>query len=118
MVNLYPSPHVFERAINEIISGNLKLINTVKLYEKVDLQVSCIYLAPDIIPQGKIYSRFTLDLGLKMGVFNDKGEIFFNVTDLLNTFYTQKDINGNLFNYNSIDYNETQVLRIGFSYKF
>ncbi|WP_300976846.1 outer membrane beta-barrel protein, partial [Flavobacterium sp.] len=74
--------------------------------------------APDIIPQGKIKSRFSLDLGLKKAIQKGKGELFFNATDLLNTMIIKKDINGQGFNYTSNDYYETQVIRLGYSYKF
>ncbi|OPG90179.1 TonB-dependent receptor, partial [Chryseobacterium mucoviscidosis] len=76
------------------------------------------YLAPDIIPQGKILSRFSVDGGLKKSVQKGKGEIFFNATDLLNTMVIKRKIDGIGFNYTSDDYYETQVIRLGYSYKF
>ena len=71
-----------------------------------------------IIPQGKIESRFSLDLGLKKAIQKGNGELFFNATDLLNTMIIKKEINGQRFNYTSKDYYETQVIRLGYSYKF
>ncbi|MEI2707498.1 MAG: outer membrane beta-barrel protein [Chitinophagaceae bacterium] len=35
------------------------------LPKQTDFQITSIYLAPDIIPQGKIYSRFSIDMGVK-----------------------------------------------------
>ena len=83
-----------------------------------DFQVTAVYLAPDIIPQGKIGQRFSLDLGLKKSIQKGKGELFFNANDLLNTMVIKKDIQGNGFRYTSSDYYETQVIRLGYSYKF
>jgi hypothetical protein len=77
-----------------------------------------MYLAPDIIPQGKIAARFSLDLGLKKSVKKGKGEWFLNATDLLNTMVIRKDITGQGFTYISTDYYETQVVRLGYSQKF
>ena len=116
--NKYPSTHTFSADKQEIYSGNIKLNNTFHFPKNIDLQFTGIYLAPDIIPQGKIKSRFSLDFGLKKAIQKGKGELFFNATDILNTMLIKKEINGQGFNYTSNDYYETQVIRIGYSYKF
>ena len=116
--NKYPSTHLFTANKQEIFSGNIKLNNTFRLPENIDAQLTVIYLAPDIIPQGKIKARFSVDLGLKKAIQNGKGELFFNATDVLNTMILKKEITGQAFNYTSIDYYETQVTRLGYSYKF
>jgi outer membrane receptor protein involved in Fe transport len=116
--NKYPITHLFSADKQEIFSGNLKLNNTFHFPKNIDLQLTTIYLAPDIIPQGKIKSRFSLDFGLKKAIQKGKGELFFNATDLLNTMIIKKEINGRGFNYTSNDYYETQVIRLGYSYKF
>lgn len=116
--NLYPQPNTFSAAKQDVFSGNIKWNNTLHLTKKVDAQITAIYLAPDIIPQGKIKSRFSIDLGLKKSVQNGKGEFFINATDLLNTLVIKKEIQGQNFSYTSNDYYETQVIRLGYNYKF
>ncbi len=116
--NKYPTTHTFSADKQEIYSGNIKLNNTFHFSKSIDAQVTAIYLAPDIIPQGKIKSRFSLDLGLKKSLQDGKGELFLNATDLLNTMVIKKEINGQGFNYTSNDYYETQVIRLGYTYKF
>lgn len=116
--NLYPQPNTFSADKQDVFSGNIKWNNTLHLTKKVDAQVTAIYLAPDIIPQGKIKSRFSIDLGLKKSVQNGKGEFFINATDLLNTLVIKKEIQGQDFSYTSNDYYETQVIRLGYNYKF
>ena len=116
--NLYPQPNTFSAAKQDVFSGNIKWNNTLHLNKKVDAQLTAIYLAPDIIPQGKIKSRFSIDLGLKKSVQNGKGEFFINATDLLNTLVIKKEIQGQNFSYTSNDYYETQVIRLGYNYKF
>ena len=116
--NKYPVTHTFSANKQEIFSGNVKLNNTFHFAKSIDAQLTAIYLAPDIIPQGKIKSRFSLDLGLKKAIQKGKGELFFNTTDLLNTMIIKKEIIGQGFNYISNDYYETQVIRLGYSYKF
>ncbi|MBK7130243.1 MAG: TonB-dependent receptor [Crocinitomicaceae bacterium] len=118
VINLYPVVHSFTAGKQEIISGNGKL-NCIFHFEKnFDAQFTIIYLAPDLIPQGKINSRFTIDIGLKKNVQKGKGEFFLNATDLFNTMIIKKEIFGDGFRYTSTDYYETQVIRIGYSYKF
>ena len=116
--NLYPQPNTFSAKKQDVFSGNIKWNNTLHLNKKFDAQVTAVYLAPDIIPQGKIKSRFSIDLGLKKSVQNGKGEFFINATDLLNTLVIKKEIQGQDFSYTSNDYYETQVIRMGYTYKF
>ena len=114
--NKYPTPHTFFADKQELVSGNLKLIGTMHLPKKVDAQFTAVYLAPDIIPQGKIGRRFSVDTGIKKTI--SKGEVFLNATDLLNTMVLRKEIFGDGFRYTSNDYYETQVIRAGYNYKF
>ncbi|MFT3903877.1 MAG: TonB-dependent receptor [Niabella sp.] len=116
--NLYPQPSTFSAKEQTAISGNLKLNNTFRFAKDWNAQLTAVYLAPDIIPQGKILSRFSVDAGLKKSVQKGKGEVFFNATDLLNTMVIKRQIQGMGFRYTSDDYYETQVIRLGYSYKF
>lgn len=116
--NLYPEPNTFSANKQNVFSGNIKWNNTLHLSKKVDAQVTAVYLAPDIIPQGKIKSRFSIDLGLKKSIQKGKGEFFINATDLFNTLVIKKEIQGKDFSYTSKDYYETQVVRFGYNYKF
>jgi hypothetical protein len=116
--NRYPVPNTFAAEKQEIISGNIKLNNTFHLPKKFDAQLTAIYLAPDIIPHGKIAQRFSLDFGVKKIIQKGNGELFLNATDLLNTMIIKKEIQGQGFKYISTDFYETQVIRLGYSYKF
>jgi outer membrane receptor protein involved in Fe transport len=118
VVNQYPVETTFTAAQQEIFSGNVKLNTTFRLPGNVDAQLTAIYLAPDIIPQGTIDSRFSLDMGIKKGIQEGKGEVFLNATDLLNTMVIRKTVEGNKFSYTSANYYETQVIRVGYMYKF
>lgn len=116
--NLYPKPNIFSATQQSATSGNLKWNNMFHFATGWDAQLTVMYLAPDIIPQGRILSRFSIDAGLKKSVQKGKGEIFFNATDLLNTLVLKRKIEGDGFHYNSNDYYETQVIRLGYNYKF
>lgn len=116
--NKYPKTNTLYIAKQEIISGNAKLNCTFKISRIADIQVIGIYYAPDIIPQGKMDQRFSLDLGIKKAIQKGKGEIFINATDILNTMIIKKEVVGDSFKYISSDYYETQVVRCGYTYKF
>jgi len=116
--NKYPVTNTFSADKQQIFSGSAKLNTIFHLPNKVDMQATFIYLAPDIIPQGKIAQRFSLDFGIKKTIQKGKGELFFNATDLANTMVIKKEIKGKGFNYTATDYYETQVVRLGYAHKF
>lgn len=117
VANKYPVAQTLNIAQQEAFSGNLKLNNTFKFPKRIDFQITAIYLAPDIIPQGKIRARFSVDFGLKKAIQNQKGEIFLNGSDIFNTLVIKKEIQGQGFIYQSDDYYETQVFRMGYNLK-
>src|SRR5690625_310699 len=116
--NVYPSPHTFHREAQIGHSYHIRMNNNIQLLGSMDIQLSAVYFAPDIIPQGKIKSRFSLDLGLKKSIQQGRGEIFVNGTDLLNTMVIRQGREGNNFRYTSSNYYETQVIRAGYKYDF
>lgn len=116
--NKYPVVSTYTAAKEKFVSGNLKINGIFHLPKQTDLQITSVYLAPDIIPQGKIGSRFSVDMGIKKQIQKSKGELFFNATDIFNTLKIMKETNGSSFRLTSTDYYETQVFRLGYSYKF
>ncbi|HMV91007.1 MAG TPA: TonB-dependent receptor [Cyclobacteriaceae bacterium] len=118
VVNQYPEENTFTTDDEEIWSGNIKVNGLFHLPKKIDVQVTSVYAAPDLVPQGKTYSRFYADLGIRKSIQNGKGELSFNATDVGNTLRIKKRVNGDGFHYISTDYYETQVFRLGYTYKF
>jgi len=118
VVNKYPVENTYHGFRESTWSGNIKLNTQFHLPGKVDAQLTAIYLAPDLVPQGKIFARFSIDLGIKKTIQQGRGELFFNATDLLGTLNLKRQVNGSGFSYISNDYYETQVLRVGYNYKF
>lgn len=118
VLNKYPSENLFTAAKEDIFSGNIKFTGLLHFANKMEGQLTAIYQAPDLVPQGKTYSRFSIDLGLKKSIQKGNGEIFINATDVANTMRLKKEVKGNGFRYISSDYYETQVVRLGYNYKF
>jgi len=118
VTNKYPVTTTLSVPVKQIITGNVKLNTFFHLPLKFEIQLAAIYLAPDLVPQGKIGNRFALNLGIKKTIQKGKGELFLNATDLANTMVVKEEIRGNGFSYTGYDYYETQVIRLGYSYKF
>ena len=116
--SFYPYEQTFQSPASEIYTGNFKVISNVKLPRQIEFQLSSVYYAPDIIPQGKIKSRYSLDFGLKKTSKNKKLEWRLTVTDLLNTFQIRKEISGQSVTVTAYNYYETQVVNVGMRFKF
>lgn len=63
----------------------VRLSSRMDLPGKMKFQANWRYRAPQLTPQGKRLSRYSLDLSLAKEVLNKKGTITFNVSDLFNT---------------------------------
>lgn len=118
VLNKYPQENTFSADRQQITSGSVKLNGLFHLRKSWDLQVTAVYMAPDIIPQGKIYARTYVDAGIKRTIQKGKGEMFLNVTDLFNTLRIKRTTTGDGFHLESTDCYETQVFRLGYTYKF
>ncbi len=118
VVNKYPQENTFSAERQDIFSGSIKFNGLFHLPGKYDVQLTSVYMAPDVVPQGKTYSRFYIDLGIKKSLQKGKGEVFLNATDIANTLRIKREVKGIGFSYTSTDYYETQVFRLGYTYKF
>lgn len=116
VVNLYPEPVPFSTARERILSGNAKANATILLPGAWQFQLSAAYLAADLLPQGRLGSRFVADLGAKKAL--RRGELVINATDILNTNQARRDIRGSDFRMLSRDFLETQAVRVGYSVSF
>jgi hypothetical protein len=118
VVNKYPAENTFTAERQETFSGSVKLNGLFHFPHQIDFQLSSTYLAPDVVPQGKTYSRFSIDIGVKKTMQQGKGELFINASDIANTMRVKKEVTGDGFRFISNDYYETQVIRLGYTYKF
>ena len=118
VVSRYPVPVQYSAPRERLTSGNVKLNAMAEVGHGWQTQLSNIFLARDLLPQGHIGSRYSLDVGVKKSVRGGKGEIIANATDLLNTMQARRTIRGTDFRLVSTDYLETQVVRVGYNWKF
>lgn len=118
IVNAYPNNISYIGQKQSIITGNTKLNLITEILKETELQITGIYLARDIIPQGKILARYSVDAGLTRKIQKGKGELFINASDIFNTLVMRREIEGTSFRLVSDDYYETQVVRVGYQYRF
>ena len=116
--SIYPYPQSFSFAESKNNTWNFKVNSNLKLPFQTDFQLSAVYYAPNIIPQGKIKERYSIDFGLKTQGLKGRAEISLSATDILNTFAIRRSITGDGFNLYSENYYETQVITLGMKYKF
>jgi outer membrane receptor protein involved in Fe transport len=117
VLNKYPQENTFSADRQQLTAGSIKLNGLFHLRGGWDMQATAVYMSPDIIPQGKIYARTYVDAGIKRTIQKGKGELIFNATDLFNTLRIKRTTTGDGFHLASTDYYETQVFRLGYSYK-
>jgi hypothetical protein len=114
----FPYEHLFyvEGAVDN--SWDAKLISAFKLSDSFDLHITALYMSPRIIPMGRQDWRSSVDLGLVKKIWKGKGELTLAATDLFNNYGIVQEINGDGFRVLYENYYETQMIRIGFKYKF
>ncbi len=115
---IYPTNQSFSFGKTVGNTWNIKLNTFIKLLKNLDLQASYIYYAKDIIPQGEIAGRGSLDLGFRKTSFNGKAEFFLSATDILNTFGIKQTLYSNDLIIFKDNYMESQHITIGAKYKF
>jgi len=115
---LFPTSRPFSIQDSKDDTYDLQLNNELNLPFNVSMQLSYNYQAKRNIPQGTQRARSTMDIGLKRKFLNDKAEVVFSASDILNDYAVRQDIEGNGFSASYENYNETQVARLTMKYRF
>ncbi len=95
-----------------------KMSDKAKFLNGLDFQINFNYVGPNVLPQGTMAPIAGLDAGLKKELWNGRGSLGFNVSDILNQrrmlFYTSS------YNYTSDAYRkrESRIAMLTFSYRF
>jgi len=116
--HIYPYPQTFDFPKTDGNTWNSKINAILELSKGYNFQFSAIYYAPDIIPQGVIRSRYSIDFGISKKLKKDRMEIYLNANDILNTFAIETNLKSETFLLHKINYVETQVVMAGMKYKF
>jgi len=112
----YERPFFIEKSTDT--AGDFKVINTFDLPWEMEAQITGLWYSARNIPQGEELARSSIDLGLKKSIWDKKAEITLSATDLFNNFGLRQRINGGDFTAIYGNFYETQIVRLGFNYKF
>lgn len=115
---LYPTKQSFSFEETKGNTWNVKLNTSLKVTQSLDVQGAYIYYAKDVIPQGVIDGRGSLDIGLRKKALDGRLEFSLSATDLLNTFQMRQTVDGQEFTMHKANYYETQVVTCGLKYRF
>ncbi len=114
----FPYVHTFDIPASEENTWDAKISNQFKVNDNLEFQLTALYMAPKNIPQGRQYTRSSLDLGASWKIMEGKGVVSFSATDILNTYGIRQSINGEGFRADYENNYETQVFRLGLKYRF
>jgi outer membrane receptor protein involved in Fe transport len=74
-----------ERLFRDTYTWTTRTTSKMTFFKNLDFQITYNYRAPQVTPQGKYLSIYSIDLGLARDVFNGKGTITAGVRDLMNS---------------------------------
>lgn len=103
---------------NSNFSWTVSLLSNMAIPNFLTLQLQGKYRGPMVMPQGEIRPFWTVNLGAKKDVFNNKGTISLNVSDIFNTgvfkIYTEDE----RFVQDRVFSRETRIATLSFTYRF
>jgi hypothetical protein len=115
---LFPYERTFSIEKTSDNTWNMKLNCQYTLPWHMQVQLSGIYYAPINIPQGRQLARSSVDFGLKQSLLQGKGEFTFSFSDIFNHFGISQEISGNGVLVLYENYYETQIITVGFRYRY
>tara|TARA_R110002050_G_scaffold196426_3_gene331421 strand:- start:12444 stop:14861 length:2418 start_codon:yes stop_codon:yes gene_type:complete len=115
---LFPYERIFSIEKSTNTAGDVKLNNEFILPKNWALQLTGLYYSKKNIPQGKELSRTSIDLGVKKNILDRKAELTLSASDVFNSFGIRQEIKSEGFLAVYENSYETQIIRLGFKYKF
>lgn len=79
------------------IGGQLKLMNSVRVWKNMVLQLSSTVLSPQVGPQKTTFWRYYFDFGVRKEFFKNRLSVTLSVTDFANTDRTLTNTQGSNF---------------------
>ena len=115
---LFPRPRPFALAASTEDTWDFTINNQIQLPRAVELQLSYIYYAGRNVPQGRERARSSLDLAATWPIMNERAELVFTFTDILNDFAVEREVDGQGFSALYQNFLESQVATIGVRTRF
>lgn len=103
---------------NENFSWTLNLLANWLIPNWFSVQAQGNYRGPIVLPQGQIEPQFSLNVGVRKDVFNGKGTISLNVSDISNTRKFRITTDNPRFEETRVFQRESRVGTLSFTYRF
>ena len=100
------------------ISGTAKLGANISITPTTALQLNANYRSPVLTPQGKYLSSFVLSLGFRQDLFKKRASLLVSVSDVFNSLRWTSVIDTPELYQKTNSKRKSQIIYIGFSYKF
>ncbi len=100
------------------ISGTAKLGANISITPTTALQLNANYRSPVLTPQGKYLSSFVLSLGFRQDLFKKRASLLVSVSDVFNSLRWTSVIDTPELYQKTNGKRKSQIIYIGFSYKF
>ena len=128
LINVMTSANLFQNKINgSNVESELQSTNTnwnvrmtvnAKLTRNTSLQISGMYMAPNVQPQGSFRGMSGVDGGIRQELWKGKGALSLNVNDIFNTRKFKIHQIGDGFVSDLTRKRESRVAMLNFSYRF
>ena len=115
---LFPYPQSFVIQEDSGSTWDAKLSSTFTFRQGLQAQVTGIYFADRVVPQGKQLARSSVDIGINQKLWAGKGEFTLAISDIFNRFGIRQEIDGDGFTAEYQNFYETQSIRTGLKMKF
>jgi outer membrane receptor protein involved in Fe transport len=112
----FERPFLIEQTANN--AGDIKVTSTFTLPWNAEAQITGLWFSDRNIPQGTELARSSVDIGFSKSIWDKQGKITLSASDVFNRFGLRQKIDGQGFTATYQNYYETQIVRLGFNYKF
>ncbi|MTI33169.1 TonB-dependent receptor domain-containing protein [Xanthovirga aplysinae] len=103
---------------NHQLSANLSSTNTFSISNGIKIELSSWYNSPQRSFIYKVGNTFDVSLGVKKSLFNDRGSLALNLSDIFKGNVAEVDINLEQMKAEYRNQFDTRYLRLSFNYKF
>jgi outer membrane receptor protein involved in Fe transport len=105
-------------ANKSIVSMSNNFSSTFAITKKLMLQISCNYRSSRLTAQGKSYSSFVLNTGMRQDLFKKKVSVTLTASDLFKTLRQKTELTTLDLKQVSIGRRDARIIYLGISYRF
>ena len=103
---------------NSNFSWTLSALSNMAIPNLFSLQMQGNYRGPIVLPQGQLKPYWTVNLGAKKEILNNKATISLNVSDIFNSGSFKIQTQDSRFSQDRVFKRETRIATLSFTYRF